>query len=323
MPPLRSAAAQDILGIPPQPAPRLQWPNPAAPAEPAPRQTFSEPSRAPDDHKFKSQINDIRYTLDRLITVDIPMRVKPCEDAISNLISKVDQSSNSNREVIQALRDKYSELAMSFNGVQQKMTDQNDRSRHALSEIRAEMTKLGDSCVARVNQSDSRLSQLEENMRSLMQRQQKFEDHVHEQISQISSVFATFHNNSTAAHQHIMGQLESMNRQTVSTFTQMSQSMQQTTNAVQESLAGFSKEIRESFAVIRSETDAEIERLNQQFEGATAQIDTVFTAFQGEVVSTFSALKTMIEANAKTFEGCLANEQKIRRADDEKLIDLY
>jgi uncharacterized phage infection (PIP) family protein YhgE len=302
--PLRSAAAYQ-LGIPTSFA----------------RPSYSDSS---DISHLKERIKQIEGSIQKLISMDLPMRLKPYDDAFSVLQSKLDSTAHVNREALQTFRDKLTEVSFSANGCAQKLTDQADRNRVVFAELKAESGKTRDVCdvmANRVGQHESRFGQIEEQIRGVSQRQQALEQSINEQFAQIARVLAQFQRNSTTANAHIMGQLDSMNRETVATFGRMKDAMQENAVALNDAVAGLAKEARDGFVVVRNETDSEIAGLRQQIEASHTNVGEVIIALQGEVVETFTAFRSVLDSSVRSLQQGFDGEVAVRRENEQRLVD--
>jgi predicted nucleic acid-binding Zn-ribbon protein len=309
--PLRTAAAQSIVGLPVRP--QLWEPDERPP--PARR----DPPSADLQHLAR-QVQDLETSVQRLLAVDIPLRLKPHEDAFASLQSKYERSSHNARDAVQAIREKVTELSLGVSGMGQKVADLGDRQRSLSTELRAETVKAKDACEAcsaRLGQHDARLAQTDELLRKLSSRQEQLEQSLNDQFGLIAQAVGQLRSDLNGWKSEISGQVEAKNRETIATFDRMSQA----TTRLGDRLLALERDARESFAVLRKESDDEIEKVKQQLERTAAGVGESFSALQGEVVETFSSVRTALDAAVGSLQRALEDERVRRRDDDQKLLD--
>ena len=274
--------------------------------------------------KLEVKVKELQNTVDRIITVDLPMRVKPQEEAISALFSKVDQIGNQSRDAVQSVREKMAELSLNVNNLTQKTSDQNEKIRNAVIEMKGDASRARDVCdsiTGKMGQFEARLAQVEDLVRGLVSRQQQIEQNMNEQYSQMSNAIATVQKNANSANRHMMSQIEQVNREAIASVGRMNQALQDTGMAFNESLAALAREAKDSFNIVRSECDDELAALKQQLDSTTDEISQSFTALQSEVVQTFSTFKGILESDMQTLEHSLAQEIHTRKENDQRLED--
>lgn len=269
--------------------------------------------------KIESQIQSLQNSVDRIISVEIPLRTKPSEEAITTLNSKLDGSINNNRETNQAIRDKLAELSFNYNQVNQKYLDQNEKLRSSVSELRTEVSRGNESTNARIAAVESRLETIESSIRSISNKQLQIERALNEQSSILSNSINDVQNNSNNSDRSIMNQLETLNKETISTFSQVNQSLQTATMNLNESITNLANDVRESFKIIRNEHDSDISSVKVQLDSATNEISESFSALQNEVVSTFNTFKGILKENITTVQDAIADESKARNESDQIL----
>lgn len=328
--PFRETAAKQLLRIPSEASPQQQqtFSTPTQHQQAAPtwdpgRDASGYAQRQPD-RKLEAKLKDLQNSVDRIITVDIPMRVKPQEEAISALFTKVDQIGTQNKDAIQSVREKVTDLSFNVNNLTQKTNDQGEKIRNAIMEMKGDASRARDVCDAmtgKMGQLEARIAQVEDLVRSLVTRQQQIEQNMNEQYSQMSNALQTVQKNVNSANRHVMGQIEQLNRETVASVTRMNQALQDTGVAFNESISALAREAKDSFNIVRSECDEEIEALKQQLDSSTDEINQSFTALQSEVVQTFSTFKGILESDMQTLEHSLAQEILARKEGDKRVED--
>ncbi|OHT17627.1 hypothetical protein TRFO_00895 [Tritrichomonas foetus] len=269
--------------------------------------------------KVQAQIQSLQNSIDRIMTVEIPMRVKPNEEAISNLSSKLESLANQNRETSQSIRDKLTELTFNYNTVNQKSADHSERLRSTVSDLRNEVSRSNDATNSHLTQVDSRLDQLEASIRSIAAKQQQIEQALADQNAILTNAISTVQKNANIADNNIMSQLETLNKETISTFSQVNQTLQATTAGLNESIASLANDARESFKIIRNEHETDVVLMKQQLETTTSDISQSFSALQNEVVQTFSTFRGILNDNVNSVQDALAVESKSRAEADKQL----
>jgi chromosome segregation ATPase len=315
--PLRAAAAHGLgLGLgPPAQRPHPTWDLPPA------RVPQPEPADAGD---LRERVRQLEGALQKVVAFDLPMKLKPYDDALSNLQSKFEISGHTNRDLFQSFREKLTEVSFSVNGFSQKMNDHTDRTRSAISEVKADTAKNHEICesiVNRASQHDSRLASIEQNIRAISQRQQSLEQSITEQFSQIAAILTQLQRNATAANGHIMSQLELANRETVATFGRMKESIDANAAVVNDAISGLAKETRDSFAIVRQEAEEDLPVLRQQIESTNSAVSKVLSAFQSEVIETFSSFRSAMDSNVRVLHQSLEEEISVRQEHDRQLTE--
>lgn len=269
--------------------------------------------------KIQSQIQSLKSSIERIMSVEIPMRMKSSDEAISSLNSKLENALQLSRDSNQAFRDKLAELSFNYNQVNQKYLDHSEKLRSAVSELRNDFSRNNETSNSRFASIESRLDSIESSIRSISNKQQQIERSLAEQNSALTNAISSAEKNANISDQNIMNQLETLNRETISTFSQVNQAIESSTVGLNESITLLAKDVRESFKIIRTETENEISQLKAQNENSFNEIGKNFSSFQTEVVSTFTTFREIMNSGLETLQDAYATESKARNDSDQIL----
>ncbi|OHT04670.1 hypothetical protein TRFO_27744 [Tritrichomonas foetus] len=271
---------------------------------------------------LQSQIQSLHHLIERLISVDIPARLKPNEEAISNLYSKFESSQSSNHDSIQSLKDRISELSLNFNTTTQKAADHSEKIEASLNKVKSDVSTGNEMISNAMNQFDSKISQIESSIKILSNKQQQLEQFIRDQVSQLSNSISEVQRTSNQRDQILSSQVESLNQQTIETFSNVNESIEKVSSSFNESISSLANDARESFNIIRTEHEEDIENLNMQLEKATTQINESFETLQKEVVSTFMTIQGTMKENNTKFQESLTKEVQNREFHDQRIVEL-
>ncbi|KAK8897213.1 hypothetical protein M9Y10_015148 [Tritrichomonas musculus] len=269
--------------------------------------------------KIQSQIQSLKSSIERIMSVEIPMRMKSSDEAISSLNSKLENALQLSRDSNQAFRDKLAELSFNYNQVNQKYLDHSEKLRSAVSELRNDFSRNNETSNSRFASIESRLDSIESSIRSISNKQQQIERSLAEQNSALTNAISSAEKNANISDQNIMNQLETLNRETISTFSQVNQAIESSTVGLNESITSLAKDVRESFKIIRTETENEISQLKAQNENSFNEIGKNFSSFQTEVVSTFTTFREIMNSGLETLQDAYTTESKARNDSDQIL----
>jgi len=318
VPPVRIADPQiERQNIPKNPVmnssrsapPRYQY----NPNEMMPRQEQYVPSIEPSLQQFQ-------YNIDRLLSVEIPSRIKPCEDSIDNMNGKLERHIASSRDNMLALRDKITEVTFTLNNLTQRMNDNNDKVREALLSYNQEQNRLRESIDSLNNKfsiMESKVSTIDETVKTMSQKQKSLERAVTEQLDSVSQTMGVITKSYESGDHHIMNQMEMLSRSTSATFLQVNQSLQ----SFSKSLSVLASDARNSFSLIRNELDDNLNNIQKQIDQNVTDTSQSFTILQEEVIQTISSITNHVELSSGVLEKTLTSEIVDRKENEKKIID--
>ena len=272
------------------------------------------------DNGMSASYQQLQYKIDNIMNYEIPARIKPCEDSIASLNAKIDRQLTANTDMVMAMRDKFQELQMNINSLSQRVADNSDKLRITSQDFAAETQKLREqimSTQSRVAQFDSVMRQIDDQLKGISQRQNIIEQTLNDSLGQMNEAISNVSRTSEMGDQHIMQQVEVLSKQTISTFGQANQNIQ----ALSDSITTLSNDVRQSFAVVRSEFDTSIEEISKKAEQMTADSANVFQTMQDEVIQTFNSIHSLIDSTTKSFEEALSNEIATRQGEQQHILD--
>lgn len=295
--------------------------------DPEPASTRRQPESPPkcEIPQYNPPNNDIalqnlQFTVDRIISIDLPNRIKPCEDAISNINMKVERSITSNNEQIQNLRDKFSEITISINNISRRLAENSDKIRFAISEVQQDNQRLRDSLSMtnnRVQNLEGYMGKLEESFNTISMRQGMLEQSVAQSVGKLQQIVTGLSTSTQAGDQHLMTQIESLNKQTVTALLQANSNIQQ----LSESINSLTENVKQSFSVVRKEFDDRLIDMTQKTQNATLENAQAFQTLQEEVVETFNSLKDVVEQSNRATEAAIQREYELRQNDNMSLLE--
>lgn len=306
----RSSAVQQIVGIRQSDEPRTPEPQ------------YAESARS----SYEMGNQKMQYMMDRMFAIEFPLRIKPCQDAISNLTSKLDAITNSNQMLIGSMKDKITEITYSINSINDKAAENNEKIQQMISQLHHENAKTRDFAehtAAQVGSLENRFNQLEEHLKAISHRQQQFEQSVADQMMRINQNITTVNQAATENGQTLAAQMESLNRQTQATFGMMGQQIQSVSAIMSDSIAQLAASTRDGLDIVRNDQTEMIAALERQIEQSTSETATTITMLENELAKTAASTVNMVTNISAAVETAIIAENAIRKKNDQSILDSY
>ena len=249
---------------------------------------------------LEQQVQNLENTITRLLNIDLPMKIKPNEDAISVLNAKVEGFINKNTENNQSIRDKLVELNFKYSQVIQQSNDNNERLRTTSNDIRAEISRSNDAANSHFMSVDSKLEKIELSIKTIVSKQKQIEQAIADQSHLLSNSISKVQKNANIEQRKIKEQIEALHNETLCTFEQVNQVMQNSTIGLNESIVSLSDETQKSLQIIKDKNEKDYSLLKQQLETTSLGINQSFSTFQNDILQILSSCNS--PQSKKSFE---------------------
>ena len=278
-----------------------------------------------NSHSYDDDIlmQRVQSMIDRSLSSEVSSQMRRYSDQMNSLSTKVDNSIMTSQNSIQTIRDKLSEITLNINSINQKVSDNNDKIVKEISALRQDTVRINDTFQSKIQNIESSFAQLSESISNISNRQHEFEVAIGNQVSQLSSLIASVSRSSSEADQQLAKQVEGLNRQTISTFTQMGSQIQSVSNAMYSSFSSIINETKNSLDTVRKETDNSIALLEQEAQKNSQNILNAIGSLQEEVVSTIGAVSSFTKSSIEASQNAIIAEHENRTSNEQKMLESY
>ncbi|EAY00041.1 hypothetical protein TVAG_345890 [Trichomonas vaginalis G3] len=263
-------------------------------------------SQPPSYQSSNSQNN--QASIDRILNYELPMKLKPLEDAITNLNTKLNRSNANSNDLFSTIRDKISELQMNMTKLSQKTEENTLKIKYLSSEMSERNHKYQEAISSSQNNqiNNNNVSAMEEDIIALTKWQTNIEQSINSSIEQINRMILDVSQKSYDSDLHIMQQMENMNKQTAYTFGKVSTCI----SSIQDSIISMNNDINQlNNAVNLSSTDLK-NRVQTYFVNNSQALDII----QSEFIQTSSNMHDFISQQLKSLEEALCGEVNARKS---------
>lgn len=310
--PRRSSDQYNVRYLPQVP-PREQYPINQNTNYPTPSYDFNSDS-------FEQKV---KFMIDRALATEIPLKTKRYDEMINSMSSKVDSVVSSNQNSLSTIREKINEITLTMNSINQKTADNNERIAHDINTLKQDTQKGIESINSRLSNLESTISQFSEVLSNITQRHHQFESLIGEQILQLSATINATLKISSDRDQQIMQQVEGLNRQAITTFTQMGQQIQSVSDTVNTSITSLAMETKNGIELLRMETDQMISNIEKEAEANNQAFSESLKSLQNEIVSTVDACATFTKNSNQSAQNAIIAEHENRVQNERKMFDSY
>lgn len=261
-------------------------------------------SPSPSPTSYQPNINQISQNIiDRILNYELPMRLKPLEDAVSNVNTKLNRSNANANDLFSTIRDKISDLTMNYTNLSQKTEENALKIKYINSELSEKGQKYQESLKA--NQNAPNMSGIEEDVIALTKWKTNMEQSLNSSIEQINRMISDLSQNSYKSDQHIMQQIEGMNNQNAFTFGKVSTCI----NSIQDTIS----EIQKNINIINNNCSVSIDKINKKVDSFAENCANSNHAFQNEISQTISSMHDYINKQVASLEEALCGEVNARK----------
>ena len=286
-------------------------------------------------------IQQLKTSLDRVISVDLPGRLTPLNEENNRLEERINSSSNEFINLLSNLRDNLNENSTVFNQTTKKFNDFNDNIKNKLQEFKGDISRTRDSLDSvsqRIVQSESKSNQIEESLRSVTLNLTSFEkssnDNILNSQNQINNAIST---SSLQIAQDIKQENESRNQSTNLIHAQIeevNQRLGSSVNNVQtvindlnlsfkQSLNVLSNSVREALEDTRNSTEQKYQELSEKIDLLISDTEKNFNTIQNESIITLNSLNDYSLKSREQLEIGLTQEIETRRKNEKQIASKY
>lgn len=275
-------------------------------------------------HPFDGGDQMLEFKVERILSVEVPLKVKPLQDSLSVLQVKVAKMDDLTSRAIGDIRSRITDIEYNIKAVADRSTAHKEESQRMMNELNQANARTRDfvkEAVTRLTALEGRFTIIEEELRSISQKQQHFEHKVAHQIMKINT---NIDNVKRAANENVQGlatQVESLNRETQATFNSMGRQIGNVSSVMADSINQLSSTTRESLQILRSDNDEILAKIERQIEQSTAETAQAVHDLENEITQTFSVTKSLITNSHMSLEAAITTECTTRKQNDQQLVD--
>jgi hypothetical protein len=271
---------------------------------------------------YETSPQQIQFYIERQLAVDLPSRIRPCQDAIDSLSSKIDSISNSIQISLGGIREKISEFSSNASSLSDTVADNRERTEYLVTSLQrdtAQLKDLSQTSVARIQTLESRCAQLEESVRTISQRQSQFEDFAAEQVSKLNANVSLLNRQSIESDRAVLNPVELFNRATQDTFAHFGSQIQALSSVANDGVSELARSTRTALELLRTEHDSDIERIDRQIESSTIETTAAVNQIETDMVGTFRSVIGILGAMENAIITGAGNGQR----NEQRMVDGY
>lgn len=253
------------------------------------------PPILPSSYDPPSQNNQFNY--DRIVSYEIPSRIKPCEDNIAILSTKLETMMSSYQENISSLKDRVNQLENTVTSSNQMINSMNDYFKSINNDIQQKVNNSVsnvDSQNNKLNILESKVSKIEEALVVANQKTSLIESQVGESISKLNNSLQQFDAADQSAHSTLFQIIHNLQQKMATAIKDLQNAFQNLQPAVENNILTLEKETKEALAKVRSENNSQIDQIRNEINIQTKETANAFGTFQDDVVQTIQTLSQSI-----------------------------
>ena len=290
---------------------------------------FRPPEHRPVDegkHPFEGGDQMLEFKVERILSVEVPLKVKPLQDTLSVLQVKVAKMDDLTSRVIGDIRSRVTDIEYNIKAVADRSTAHREETQRMMNELNQANARTRDfvkEAITRLTALEGRFTIIEEELRNISQKQQHFEHKVAHQIMKINTNIDHVKRTANENVQGLATQVESLNRETQATFNSVGRQISNVSSVMADSINQLSSTTRESLQILRSDNDEILARIERQIEQSTAETAQAVHDLENEIAQTFSVTKSLITNSHTSLEAAITTESTTRKQNDQQLVDTY
>lgn len=268
----------------------------------------------------------MEFLMERMLAFELPLKMKPIQDSINGLTSKIENISNSNQMAISSMKDKVTEINFNINSINEKAAENKEKVQHMINDLYQNTQRTRDfaeNTASRVAALESRFAQLEDMLRAMSDKQQQFEQNITDQLNKLNAGLQTTAQTSAENDHKLATQMESLNRETQATFGAMGRQIQTVSAVMTDAMNQLATSTRDSLDIIRSDNDDAIANIERQLEQATSDTAQALNQLERDVIDTFSTTMGLVNSSHAALESAIMGESAVRKRNDEKMLESY
>lgn len=286
-------------------------------------------------------IQQLRSALERVMSVDIPGRMRPLEEENSRLEERINSATVGFNQQATSLRDRLSETDNIFTETTRKFDEFAEGVKSTLMQFKADISRSRDShdsLAQRISGSESRAAQLEEVLRTVAASLSNFEktagDTITSSQSQINGAVsaaslqlaADIKQELDAREQQtniIHNQVEEVNQRVGSSVSQVNSLINDLNTSFRQSLNSLSTSVTSALEDTRASTDLKYSEISDRLDSLLTETDNNFNTVQNEAISTLSSINENSVKSRDILTSALQNECMTRRKNETDIAKRY
>lgn len=238
-----------------------------------------------------------KYNYDRIVSIEIPSRIKPCEDKIATVSTKLDTWITSYQDNFSSLKDRVSEIQSTVSSSTQMVNGMNEYFKSITSELSQKVIQSAsiiENQNAKIASLEAKVSKMEEAVVFANQKSALLETQVSDSISKLNSSMQQMDAADQSAHSTLFQIIHNLQQKMANAVKDLQAgitSIQPTFNA---NLSSLAKETKEALEQVRNENNSQIEDMRKNINAQSKESANAFGAFQDEVVQTIQALSNSV-----------------------------